>query len=412
MKTTTINLPQMLHTAAWAWLSYLLILACIDLSIYPLRTLPQWLPYYLVNAAIAVLFLGCSYWSWLQRKLHRYYVFLMVLLIAALPIVVNRFWVQRFPPGPLSNIEGLTLRLLPVLFIGLVITAWNYSLPVVALFAVGTAVLEVLMVFLNPPAEANATHAIFFISLVSSACFLVVGYFINRLVGQLKSQQSRLEEANARLVHYASTVEQLSISRERNRLARELHDTLAHTLSGLSVQLETTRAYWDVNPDTARSLLAKSLAATRSGLDETRRALKALRASPLEDLGLLLGLEKLAQSAAERGSLALALSLPEQLPSLSPDVEQCFYRIAQESVENVLHHASARHLRVELKISEGEIQLDIADDGLGFDPAQDYGAGHYGLAGMRERAQLVGARLAVNSQPGVGTQLHLTYQGV
>jgi signal transduction histidine kinase len=239
-----------------------------------------------------------------------------------------------------------------------------------------------------------------------------VGYFINRLITQLKIQQNQLEQANKRLIHYANTVEQLSISRERNRLARELHDTLAHTLSGLSVQLETTRAYWEVDPDTAQTLLVKAQDATRNGLAETRRALKALRASPIEDLGLLIGLEKLAQNAAERGRLNLDLSLPEQLPSLSPDVEQCIYRIAQEATENVAQHANAANLLVRLEIKETEISLRVEDDGLGFETNRDPGSGHYGLAGMYERAQLAGAELTIHSHPDQGTHIQLRIKGI
>ena len=94
-------------------------------------------------------------------------------------------------------------------------------------------------------------------------------------------------------------------------MARELHDTLAHTLSGLSVQLEATQAYWEADPDTARELLGRSLSATRLGLDDTRRALKALRASPLDDLGLLMALQRLAESAAERDRPKGAVELPD-----------------------------------------------------------------------------------------------------
>jgi signal transduction histidine kinase len=412
MKNTSLDFSRVLHTAAWGWLSYLFLLACIDSYIYTGHPFMILLPYYLINGGIALLFLGCSYWAWLQNSLKEYYVPLMLLIIAGLPIIANRLWIPPLPPGPMANIEGLTLRLLPVLFIGLVITAWHYSLAVVVLFALGTTGLEIALVRLNPPAGTNAPHAILFITLVRSASFLVVGYFVNRLVAQLKTQQTELEQANTRLVHYASTVEQLSISRERNRLARELHDTLAHTLSALSVQLETAKAYWNVDAETARVLLVKSLQATRSGLDETRRALKALRASPIEDLGLLLGLQKLAQSAAERGRLTLALSLPDQVPSLSPDVEQCIYRIAQESIENVVHHANAKELKVRLETLDAEINLYIEDDGLGFDLNQNPEVGHYGLAGMRERAQLVGAGLEIHSRPNQGTRIQLKIKGI
>src|SRR5439155_24600069 len=122
--------------------------------------------------------------------------------------------------------------------------------------------------------------------------------------------------------HHAGTLESLAVSRERNRMARELHDTLAHTLSGLSVQLETVEAYWDVEPRTAHAMLDRALEATRDGLQETRRALKALRASPLDDLGLSLAIQRMAESAVARADIHLDLAIPKQVPPLSPDVEQ------------------------------------------------------------------------------------------
>lgn len=411
MKNEPINLASVMHTAAWVWLAYLLVLGCIDWYLYARDPFIILRGYYLVNGVIALLFLGCSYWSWLQRTLKGFYVPLMLFIISGLPIIANRLWIPHLPPAPLSNIEGLTLRLLPVLFIGLVITAWHYSWPVVALFAVGTAGLEIVLVLIISPVQEPATQAVIFVAIVRSISFLVVGYFINRLMGRLQTQQEQVELANAQLVHYASTIEQLTISHERNRLARELHDTLAHTLSGLSVQLETTLAYWDVNPETARDLLERSLTATRSGLDETRRALKALRASPIDDLGLLLALRKLSESAAERGELNLSLSLPDQNSSLSPNVEQCIYRVTQEALENVVHHANAKKLVVQLIISEEEILLTIEDDGLGFDNEQNKEAGHFGLAGMRERAQVAGGNLTVSSHLNQGTRVQLLLKG-
>ena len=414
MRNNSLDFARVLHTAAWVWLGYLFLLAGIDTYLYAGRPLAILGQYYLIHGAIALLFLGFSYWPWMQKKLKAFYVPLMLLIIAGLPIVASRLWIRPFPPGPLSNIEGVTLRLLPVLFIGLVMTAWQYQWPVVGLFALGTAVLEISLVMTNTttlPTQATATSAVIFVAIVRSVTFLVIGYFINVLVHRLRTQQEELVQANARLGHYASTVEQLSISRERNRLARELHDTLAHTLSGLSVQLEATQAYWDVEPETARNLLTRSLAATRSGLNETRRALKALRASPIDDLGLLLALQQLAESAAERGKLSLSLSLPHQMPSLSPDVEQCIYRIAQEALENVVYHANAQTLVIQLTLSEEEIYLKVEDDGLGFDMKHFQETGHYGLAGMRERAQAAGGKLAISSKSGKGTTVELHLKG-
>jgi signal transduction histidine kinase len=111
-------------------------------------------------------------------------------------------------------------------------------------------------------------------SFARTAAMTLVGYILIRLIDGQRAQRHALAEANVKLRQYASTVEQLSISHERNRLARELHDTLAHTLSATSVQLEAVDAVWDTSPNQARELLHKSLAQTRSGLTETRRALK------------------------------------------------------------------------------------------------------------------------------------------
>jgi signal transduction histidine kinase len=168
-------------------------------------------------------------------------------------------------------------------------------------------------------------------------------------MSRLREQQQSLEAANIRLTHYASTLEHLATSRERNRLALELHDTLAHTLSGLSVQLETAKAYWDVDQQMVRSILDKSLAAAHTGLEETRRALKSLRASPLDDLGLALAMRSMVEDAAKRANLKLEMPEIIMMPALSPDVEQCIYRIAQEAVTNVVKHASARKLTVRLE---------------------------------------------------------------
>ena len=300
MQKESPDIVHILRIAGWMWLSYILALVVTDLVMYSDAPRSMLGVFYLTCGAEALLFLGLSYWSLAQKILKRYFIPLMLLTISALPIATGRIWMPPLPPGPMSNIEGMTLRLLPVLFIGMVLTAWQYSWFVIALYALGTALLEVAILLVLPPAQADATKAAVFVAIIRSVSFLIVGYFISRLMQRLRVQQQELAQVNTRLVNYASTLEQLTISQERNRMARELHDTLAHTLTGLSVQLETVKAYWDVQPETARQLLDQALSATRSGLDETRRALKALRASPLEDMGLLLALCKLAEDASER----------------------------------------------------------------------------------------------------------------
>jgi signal transduction histidine kinase len=234
----------------------------------------------------------------------------------------------------------------------------------------------------------------------------MVGYMVVRLIRTQRAQQSALAQANSQLARYASTLEQLATSRERNRLARELHDTLAHSLSAVAVQLEAVKTLWDSNPDEARNLLEHSQAVTRSGLAETRRALQALRATPLDDLGLVVALRSLAESYAARAGFEIRLDLPVTEMILAPEIEQGIYRIVQEGLENASIHSQARHVDVSLQQIQDRILLVIQDDGIGFF-ASDVDQNRFGLQGIRERTAMLGGSLEVDSQPGKGTRLSL-----
>ncbi len=240
--------------------------------------------------------------------------------------------------------------------------------------------------------------------------FLLVGTVISVLMHHYRAQQTALDGANQRLRQAAGTLESLTISRERNRMARELHDTLAHTLSGLIVQLATVNAYWEIDAELARTLLCAAEVTARQGLQDTRRALTTLRASPLEDLGLALALHALATAAAERAHLALELRLPAQVPLLAPEVEQGIYRVAQEALANVVYHARARRLGVTLVGDPPTLRLVIQDDGVGFDVHAPVSAGHFGLAGMHERGQWIGAQVRLQSAVGAGTTVELVLE--
>jgi signal transduction histidine kinase len=240
---------------------------------------------------------------------------------------------------------------------------------------------------------------------------IFVGYIVSNLVVEQRKQRQELAEANRKLVRYVSTLEQLAVSRERNRLARELHDTLAHALSGLAVQLDAIAALWDPIPSRASAMLERALSITRIGLDETRRALQALRATPLEDLGLALAIRNLAENVAARGALSLDLDLPEQINDLAPEVEQCYYRVAQEALENVIMHANAQRVSVSLRQAEGRLTLEVSDDGLGIAGEATGSEGRLGIKGMRERAELIGGTLEVESRSGQGTTIRLQSGG-
>jgi signal transduction histidine kinase len=401
---------RVFRTAAWMWLVYLVALAIIDRFIYANQPISPILWYHFINGIPALIFLGLSRSSWLKNKANTIAPS-MILMITAGPILVYHLFDLRLPPAPLSNIEGMVLRQLPIFFIGLVLVAWHYNLLTIVLYSLATNLFEFVIVFGFVRMDQARLSAFYFIIIIRMVCFVVIGIFINQLITRLRIQQESLISANNQLTHYASTLESLTVSRERNRMSRELHDTVVHTLSGLSVQLETAKAYLDVDPGTARNLVDRSLEITRTGLQETRLALKALRASPLEDLGLVKAIHNMIEVAAERGRLVLDVSLPDRDLFLSPDVEQCLYRITQEAVENVIHHANARHLMVKFDVKQKDLDLLIQDDGIGFNPENSLPSGHFGLVGMRERTDLVGGELSIHSQPNCGTTIRLIIRG-
>jgi signal transduction histidine kinase len=355
---------------------------------------------------VALAFLAFTHWGWIQNRLGRAYYPVLLLAISAAPILINVLVVPRFPPGPLSNAEGMALRQLPVLFVALALVAWEYGLPHVIFFSVATTGLELGLISISTIDYRNI-FVFIFIAIIRTISFIAVGVFISALVARLRTQQDSLREANASLTHYASTLEHLTVSRERNRLARELHDTLAHSLTAISVSLEAAKAYFDIDSAKTRDLIDRSLDSTRVGVDETRRALRALRSNALEDMGLGPAIRRAAESAASRFHLDLELVLPDPTPSLSPDVEQTVYRIAQEAIENITHHSKAKRFSIQL-IGDGQITLIVQDDGIGFDPRSKELPDHFGLVGMRERAELVGGKLSVESEKGKGTKLVLT----
>ncbi|MBN1178306.1 MAG: sensor histidine kinase [Anaerolineae bacterium] len=399
------DVMRLLPLMAGLWLGYVLILLLIDHLFYPRPVFPP--PYYLINGANALIVLGLSLWPQGRKWLGGAFLLLVIGLLSVVPTIVANVVVLPAPHIQASSPESIMLRQTPLLLMALILTAWQYGWRYVVFFSVGIGMftLGLHLCFFNP-GGASITPPVTVV-LIQTVSFLVVGYFISVLIRRLEQQRASLVRANAQLTDYAAALEDLTISRERNRMARELHDTLAHTLSALSVQLETVKAYWDVDPAAAQGMLDRSLQATRSGLQETRRALKSLRASPLDDLGLVLALRSLAEEAAARAGVRLDLSLPEAPLALDAGVEHAIYRVAQEALANAAHHANAQTLALRLAVDHTGVSLRVQDDGLGFTQAQAEAAGHFGLPGMRERAQLVGGELSVDSQPGRGTTVEL-----
>jgi len=358
----------------------------------------------LLGMAILLVYLSLP---WLQRRMGRAYLPLGIIM-AASSLILERV----FTPGAPIWFWGPD----PFFYVLLILVAWQYDFKAVLLFTLGTSGLEIALNMLFPEQkiyidqlEGISSQMIAVGSIVlRTFSFLIIGFVITRLVSAQRRQSKALAEANIKLVQYAATVEQLTISRERNRLSRELHDTLAHTLSAMAVQIDALMAVWEPLPERAQEMLEKMLETTRRGLEETRRSLKALRAAPLEEMGLALALGALAKDFTARNALALELDVPEEIDNLQPEIEHGFYRVAQEALENVVQHAGAKQVQVRLEENAERLTLTVADDGRGFDTKSEAAEQQLGVQGMYERAELIGAELEVNSEVNRGTVVRLS----
>lgn len=198
---------------------------------------------------------------------------------------------------------------------------------------------------------------------------------------------------------------QLGALEERNRLAREIHDTLAQGLTAITLQLEAADALLEVaQPQRAHAAVRRALDLARASLDAARRSVLDLRAAPLDGQTLAEALPRLAHDLVAAGQLDVAVEITGAAYPLPPSVAVGLYRIAQEAITNVVRHAHAQHLALRLHVTTDQAALVVADDGRGFDPAH-VPPGHFGLTGVRERAHLLGGALYLRSKPGGGTHL-------
>jgi signal transduction histidine kinase len=196
---------------------------------------------------------------------------------------------------------------------------------------------------------------------------------------------------------------------ERRRLARDIHDGISQRLVTLSYRLDAAARAVPHDPVEVSEQLARAREQVDLALDEARLAIGGLRPPVLDDLGLAGGLASLARSIP---ALDLDVDLDLDDDRLPEHIELALYRIAQESLQNILKHARASVARLWFTVRDDNARLEIADDGIGFDPAapgtSDGGLGGYGLRSMAERAELVGGRLRVRSRPGSGTTVVIT----
>ncbi len=249
-----------------------------------------------------------------------------------------------------------------------------------------------------------------------------LGHALAELLGSLQRERHALQTLNAELDQRVAArtleVERLAeqeryaaVVRERLKIARDLHDTLAHSMMAMLAEIRLLKRLAVADPGALTDELAHAEEAAHQGLKEARDAIARMRFNPVRDEGLAAALADFVNRFIERSGIAVDFETDAPAGAFADDRAEVLFRIAEEALHNVEIHAGASHVTLSLRVtSDGRgLNMRIADDGIGFDPDGAY-PGHYGLAGLREQAQLIGAVLAIRSAPGRGTTVSVAWQ--
>jgi signal transduction histidine kinase len=215
---------------------------------------------------------------------------------------------------------------------------------------------------------------------------------------------ARERQARGEIRRYAAQVEELATARERNRIARDIHDSVGHYLTVVNVQIEAARAIVAADPAASSECLVRAQDFAKEGLSELRRSVSMLRTSGVEQRPFGLALAELVEDSRTRGLTTELVTEGAPRP-LSPAVEFTLFRAAQEAFTNVTRHASATRVDCTLRYAARSVTMKIADDGVGAASTTD---GGFGLVGLRERAQLLGGSVAVTTAAGRGFILEIS----
>ncbi len=295
----------------------------------------------------------------------------------------------------MMNITGISMVLLYPLFSQAILTVrrrtWVGYMLVSVLLAIGLMLARQI-----PPFEIASSLMSFASGVVFVAGFTIVTQREAAQRTKIEQLAAELRSANAVLAHYATQVEQLATMQERNRLAREIHDTLGHYLTALSVQLEAARALLSKQPAAVEPIITKAQTLARDGLSEVRRSVAALRATPIENKPLPDALRELVTEAQASG-LDVAYRVEGNASAVSAAIEMTLYRAVQEGLTNIRKHANATCAEVWLLYQPDQVLVRVQDNGSQPSKANDAG---FGLIGLRERAQLLRGHVKTSWQNG------------
>ncbi len=334
---------------------------------------------------------------WLNLRLHMgrgwrfFYYPAQSALIAALAFL---------PYG--ANINATLVATLCITQVGEALGLWGNTRRALWL---GLYYLGLMVLLMTQLLQGDVLLAALGSTLVNGGFIVVMMVLFNRQLAERQKAEElavTLEATNAQLAAYAARNAALTLQAERQRMARELHDTLAQGVAGLVLQLEAVKAHLAAaRSERAAAIVVQALERARGTLADSRAAIDDLRAMAVTlDEAARERVARFSQSTGIPCELEVTVNDGAVLPT---EVGAHALHVLSEALTNTARHAQAKKVRVRLVVKQGRLELAVCDDGRGFDVAQPPDAGHYGLLGMRERARLCRGALTVTSAPGEGT---------
>jgi signal transduction histidine kinase len=248
------------------------------------------------------------------------------------------------------------------------------------------------VVVLATPSWWNSHHTLWLLGITGGVLLAVMVWVVvlgRRLQEQMAIIRQKLRSS--------------AVLEERNRIARELHDTLEQELAGITMQLDLAADCFQQAPRVAQQALETARDMSRHSMVEARRSVWDLRCQLLENGDLVSALAQIVEPLVPRERTKVDFKIQGSPVRLSGPVEMNLLRIGQEAVANAVKHGRAQHVSIELRYAPASVCLTVSDDGEGFAAGQASPTGHFGLLDMRERAQFMGSHLRVESEPGRGT---------
>jgi signal transduction histidine kinase len=233
-----------------------------------------------------------------------------------------------------------------------------------------------------------------------------MGRWIDRIIHQSRERGSLLDELESTRSELAEVHRAAGISAERDRMGTEIHDTVAQGFTSLLMLLRGAQASLDTNPEAARHLLVVAEQTAQENLDEARALVTNSRPAPLQDAPIHAALSRLASRFSAETSLATSIEVVGVPRSLDPAHDVVLLRTAQEALANIRKHARATNVQMELRFPDDHVDLEVVDDGSGFDTTKR--SSGFGLSGMKSRVSQVGGALHVASSPDHGTRVQVT----